>query len=86
MHLQSFTDQSLSVALKQVEHLMNSRPLTHVSVNPEAPRPLTTLHILLGRANPSITSEAFPLDYLSHKKRWRVAQATAVALLAHANF
>ena len=77
MHHQSFTDQSLSTALKQVEHLLNSRPLTYVSVDPTAPEPLTPHHLLLGRANPNIPPEIFEPRDLNRKQRWRVVQAVA---------
>lgn len=77
MHLRSFTDQSLTCALKQVEHLLNSRPLTYVSVDPTAPEPLTPYHLLLGRANPGIPPDVFTPGDLTHRKRWRVVQATA---------
>jgi hypothetical protein len=77
LHLQSFTDQTLTSALKQVEHLINSRPLTYVSVDPSAPEPLTPYHLLLGRANPSIPPDVFSTADLSCRKRWRIAHAIA---------
>jgi hypothetical protein len=77
LHGQEFTDQSLSCALKQVEYLLNSRPLTYISVDPAAPEPLTPFHLLLGRTNPHLPPEVFHSSDFSHKKKWRVAQAVA---------
>ncbi len=77
LHQQRFTDLSLSSALKQVEHLLNSRPLTYVTVDPAAPEPLTPYHILLGRPNPAIPPDVFTPSDLSCRKQWRVAQAVA---------
>ena len=74
LHGQEFTDQSLSSALKQVEYLLNSRPLTYISTDPTAPEPLTPFHLLLGRANPHLPPDNFHTSDLSHRKKWRVAQ------------
>jgi hypothetical protein len=83
LHQQSFTDQTLTAALKKVEHLINSRPLTYVSVDPSAPEPLTPYHLLLGRANPSIPPDVFSSAELSCRKRWRVANAIADQFWCH---
>ncbi len=69
--------QTHIAALKQVKHLINSRPLTYVSVDPSAPEPLTPYHLLLGRANPSIPPDVFSSADLSCRRRWRVAHAIA---------
>ena len=74
---QRVTDEVLVTAFAQVENLLNSRPLTYVSVNPSDPEPLTPFHLLLGRANPNLPPEIFDEGEVSSRKRWRTAQALA---------
>lgn len=75
LHLQSFSIQTLTSALKQVEHIINSRPLPYVSVDPSTPEPLMLYHLLLGGANPS-PNVFSPADLLC-RKRWQIAHAIA---------
>ena len=49
------TDEVLHTVVVDVEALLNSRPLTHVSVSPDEPEPLTPNHFLFGRAHPYVT-------------------------------
>jgi hypothetical protein len=61
------TDKILETAMVEVENLINSRPLTHVSVNPFDPEPLTPNHFLIGAAHPnqvfaSAADEEVPLE------------------------
>ena len=65
-HGQEFTDQSVSYALKQVEYLLNSRPLIYINT---APEPLTPFHLLLGRANPHLPPDVFHTSDLSYCKK-----------------
>ena len=71
----TLTDEVLLTTLIQVESLLNSRPLTYISVNPTDPEPLTPNHLLLGRANPNLPPDVFTERDLTAKKRWRTAQA-----------
>ncbi|XP_037298973.1 uncharacterized protein LOC119190690 [Manduca sexta] len=48
LHEQRPHEETLSTLLAEVEFTVNSRPLTHVSVNPEDPEALTPNHFLLG--------------------------------------
>ncbi|XP_037931719.1 uncharacterized protein LOC119666509 [Teleopsis dalmanni] len=48
---QRFTDESLRTALLEVEMIINSRPLTYVSLDSEDEDPITPNHFLLGSAN-----------------------------------
>ena len=55
--------------------LMNSRPLTHVSVSPDDPEPLTPNHFLLGRASPHQPLDAVHETEVISRRHFRAAQA-----------
>lgn len=82
-HLRTITDEVLATSLAQVENLLNSRPLTYLSVNPNDPEPLTPNHLLLGRASPNHPPDVIcqdppsSEDEINSRKRWRQAQAIA---------
>lgn len=74
LHEKSPKPEVLSTLLTEAEFSVNSRPLTHVSVDPDDPEALTPNHFLLG------TSMGLPFmgpctD--SDKKTWKSAQALA---------
>ena len=77
MHGQTITDEILATSLTKVENLLNGRPLTHVSIDPNDPEAITPNHLLLGCANPSVPVDVFEKGDLSSKKRWRIVQAIA---------
>ena len=67
-------EEVLRTVLTEVMGILNARPLTHLSVDPEDECPLTPNHFLLGRAHPHIPpdlcKEEGPLNY----KRWKQTQ------------
>ncbi|XP_063629855.1 uncharacterized protein LOC134801251 [Cydia splendana] len=67
------TDEVLRTLLAEAEALVNSRPLTHVSVDPQSEESLTPMHFLLGSSSgrplPVTSSET---DLLS-RTSWRKA-------------
>ncbi|KFD47371.1 hypothetical protein M514_11734 [Trichuris suis] len=73
------TDEVLFTVVVEVESLMNSRPLTHVSLDPRDPEPLTPNHFLLGRAHPHIPPDIITEVEISSRRKWRCAQAMAEA-------
>ena len=73
---QIVSDEVLYSALCEVEHVINSRPLTHVSSDPADLRALTPNHFLLGDDCPHLPPGVFSED-LNTRKRWRHAQAMA---------
>jgi hypothetical protein len=73
---QSFTDQTPSAPLKEPEHLSIHRPLTYVTVEPSASKPLTTYHLSPDRYNPAVIQPDITISsHLSCRMQWRVAVA-----------
>ena len=72
------TDETLSTVLCEVENMVNSRPITHVTDEYDG-RDLTALtpnHFLLGRNNAALAPGNFK-DDMNSRKRWRRGQALA---------
>jgi hypothetical protein len=67
----SVNDEVLLTAMVIVENLLNGRPLTHVSVDPDATEALTPHHFLLGRANPNHPADVFEENEKPSAKSWR---------------
>ena len=63
--------------MAEVEAFLNARPLTHISVDPTDPEPITPNHFLLGRAAPHIPPDIFTEGELASRKDWRAAQQLA---------
>ena len=74
---QTVTEDVLDTVFAEVAALMNGRPLTHVSVDPEDLEPLTSNHFLLLRPQPHLPpAPAEENRQRSVSKRtWRIAQA-----------
>lgn len=71
---QRVSDEVLMTIFKETAGILNSRPLTHLSVDPDDPEPLTPNHFLLGRASPHIPAGVFdPSEKLS-RKEWIKSQ------------
>ena len=69
------TDSQLYTLFTDVEHIVNSRPLTHLSTDPNDFEPLTPNHILLGQhRNWSSISDISAVD-ISSRRRWKQVQA-----------
>jgi len=71
------TDEVLSTAMSEVMGLLNSRPLTHIPVDPMDPEPLTPSHFLLLRPNPSLAPTVTSPTDLADRKTWKISQALA---------
>ena len=74
---QLLTDEVLLTVLAEVEHMVNSRPLTYVSSDPTDPEALTPNHFLLGRASPHLAPALLRNDDMCSRRRWRQSQAVA---------
>ncbi|XP_059062792.1 uncharacterized protein LOC131855534 [Achroia grisella] len=65
---------TLATILTEVEALVNSRPITHVSLDPDYPEALTPNHFLIGTPSSGPTYGLFNDSDLCLRKRWRIAQ------------
>ena len=68
-------DDVLSTTMCLVEQILNSRPLTSVSDDPEYLEALIPTHILLGRANPATPFIPDAQRYTDLRRFFRVSQA-----------
>ena len=68
------TDEELTTAFTGAEALLNSRPLTYQSANPEDDIPLTLNHFLIGQIGGQFAPESVDETNYSLKKRWRRVQ------------
>lgn len=74
---QTLDDESLNTVFCEVESVINSRPITTVSGDPQDLEPLSPNHILLLRANPVMAPGLFSKDDQYHRRRWRQIQYVA---------
>ena len=74
LNMRSLSDEVLQTVIVEVESLLNSRPLTHISVDPSDPEPLTPNHFLLLRASPNFPQDVIQDYEITSRRRWRAAQ------------
>ena len=72
----TFTDEGLSTLMCTIESIINNRPLTTVSTDPDDLGPLTPNHLLLLRSAESIPGKYDANDCYT-RKRWRHIQYLA---------
>lgn len=77
LHEQHPTEETLSTLIAEVEYTVNSRPLTHVSVNSEDPEALTPNHFLLGGSARTPSTGTFNDSDLIGRPHWRASQRLA---------
>ena len=63
--------------LTEIEHSVNSRPLTHVSVDPQDNEALTPNHFLIGSLSVELRLGNYEAQNICPHKQWRIAQAFA---------
>ena len=69
------TDEELSTAICGAERLLNSRPITHVSSDPNDLTPLTPSHFLVGEMGGPFAPEALDQEEAYNpRKRWHRVQ------------
>ena len=69
------TDEVLTTVFCEVENMINSRPLTHVTEDARDLTALTPNHFLLGRGSRCLPPGVFGNHDLHSRKRWRYTQA-----------
>lgn len=74
---QTLDDEGLNTVFCEVEAILNSRPITRVSEDPQDLEALTPNHILLLRTNPILPPGVFSRSDQYHRKRWRQVQYIA---------
>ena len=77
MNQQQLTDEALQTFLCIVENVINNRPLTVVSDDPNDLEPLTPNHILQLRSGPTLPPGKFVRQDLYCRRRWRQVQYLA---------
>lgn len=70
-------EEVLLTLIAEVENMVNSRPLTHVSVDPESLESLTPNHFLLGSSSSTPIVGTFDDSDMFLRKQWRKSQALA---------
>ncbi|XP_045537630.1 uncharacterized protein LOC123721811 [Papilio machaon] len=66
-------EETLSSLLAEAEAIVNSRPLTHVSTDPDDPTTLTTFHFLIGSSSMQTLPTALNDHDLVSRSEWRKA-------------
>lgn len=74
---QTLDEETLQTALCEVEAIMNDRPITTVSSDPNDLEPLTPNHLLQLKAKPIIPPGLFQKGDLYSRRRWKQAQYLA---------
>ncbi|XP_041978615.1 uncharacterized protein LOC121732727 [Aricia agestis] len=77
LHERHPSEEVLSTLLAEAEYTVNSRPLTHVSVQPEDDEALTPNHFLLGGSARVPTPGKFDDADLITRSNWRASQRLA---------
>ncbi|KAM3956405.1 uncharacterized protein ACR2FA_009626 [Aphomia sociella] len=70
-------DETLQTLMAEVEHMVNSRPLSHVAVEPHSQEILTPNHFLLGTSSNLPTLGVYGPTDTFLRKQWRISQMLA---------
>lgn len=70
-------EEVLGTLFTEAKHVVNSRPLTTVSVDPRDNETLTPNHFLIGSASGTANCGELTADDLCKRKQWRISQRLA---------
>ncbi|XP_076285569.1 uncharacterized protein LOC143218324 [Lasioglossum baleicum] len=76
---QAPSEEVLKTLMVEIEHSINSRPLTHVSLDPQDNEALTPNHFLMGTSSGEIRMGKYDAEAVSPRKQWKIAQCFADA-------
>lgn len=79
MRDQAPNEEVLLTLLAEIEHSVNSRPLTHVSVDPRDNEALTPNHFIIGSSSGEIKLGTYEARAVCPRNQWRIAQSFADA-------
>ena len=71
------SDETFQTLLCEAEHTVNSRPLTHVSIDGDDPEALTPNHFLILSSSTRQPMGTFTDSDLCLRRNWRIAQLLA---------
>lgn len=74
---QTITDDSLHTIMCEVESIINNRPITSTSEDPNDLEPLTPNHLLLLKTKPSLPPGVFNKEDQYARKWWKQVQCLA---------
>ena len=74
---QVVTDEVLLTVMAEVESILNSRPLTKLSLDPRDEEPLTPNHLLLLRVSKALPPGVFGITDSYGRRRWKQSQYMA---------
>src|SRR5207249_8671155 len=70
-------EETLQTLFAEAESIVNSRPLTCVSIEDDTDESLTPNHFLIGQSSASISPGKFDKQDFCLRKQWRISQALA---------
>ncbi len=74
LHQRMLDDDGLHTVMCEVEAILNDRPITKLSDNPNDLEPLTPNHLLLLKGKPALPPGLFEPSDMYVKRRWRQVQ------------
>ena len=76
-------EEVLSTLLTEIEHSVNSRPLTHVSLDPRDQEALTPNHFLIGSSSGRTIYQRYDEQSKCPRRQWEIAQYFADSFWRH---